>query len=125
MAAVDSSKVLRGTASGQEAGADAMLVTGQVDQKGRRKGTKTMQTIRVLERTGKDGMLHLDIPLGKPEAEFEVVVVVQPKETSARAGTLEERGWPPGYFENTFGSITDETFVRPLQGELPKPVELE
>jgi hypothetical protein len=29
-----------------------------------------MQTIRVLEKTGKDGTLHLKIPLGKPEAEL-------------------------------------------------------
>jgi hypothetical protein len=27
--------------------------------------------------------------------------------------TPEQLGWPPGYFEATFGSITDETFVRP------------
>lgn len=39
--------------------------------------------------------------------------------------TLEERGWPPGYFENTFGSIDDETFVRQPQGELPKPVSFD
>jgi hypothetical protein len=84
-----------------------------------------MQTIRVREKTGKDGILHLDIPMGKPYAEFEVVLVVQPKEAPSSAGTPEDRGWPPGYFENTFGSITDETFVRPPQGELPKPVELE
>jgi hypothetical protein len=92
---------------------------------GRNKGAIAMQTIRVLEKTGKDGTLHLDIPLGKPETEFEVVVVVQPKETSAGTGTPEERGWPPGYFENTFGSITDETFIRAAQGDLPKPVEFE
>ncbi len=41
------------------------------------------------------------------------------------AATPEGNAWPPGYFENTFGSITDETFERPPQGELPKPVELE
>jgi hypothetical protein len=93
--------------------------------KGGRKGTMTMQTIRVLERTGKDGMLHLNIPLGKPETEFEVVVVVQPKDPSTVVDTPEQRGWPPGYFESTFGSITDETFFRHPQGELPKPVELE
>ena len=81
-----------------------------------------MQTIRVREKTGKDGMLSLRIPLGKPEAEYEVLVVVQPTTT---ATTPEERGWPPGYFEKTFGSIGDETFVRPPQGELPKPVELD
>lgn len=76
-----------------------------------------MQTIRVREKTGKDGTLSLRIPLGTPEAEFEVLVVVQPL-----TATPEERGWPPGYFDRTFGSIQDETFVRPPQGELPKPV---
>jgi len=84
-----------------------------------------MHTIRVLEKTGKDGTLHLDIPLGKPESEFEVVVVLQPAETAVNVGNPEERGWPPGYFEATYGSITDETFSRPPQGGLPKPVELE
>jgi hypothetical protein len=81
-----------------------------------------MQTIRVLEKTGKDGMLSLRIPLGKPEAEYEVLVVVQPR---SGATTPEERGWPPGYFENTFGAIADDTFVRPPQGELPRPVEFD
>jgi len=75
-----------------------------------------METIRVLEKTGKDGALHLHIPLGKPEAEFEVVVIVQPK--------AETSSWPPGYFDLA-GSITDETFLRHPQGELPKPVDLE
>jgi len=79
-----------------------------------------MQTIHVVEKTGKDGTLLLRIPLGKPEAEYDVVVIVQPREASGGA-TAEERGWPPGYFENTFGSITDETFERPPQGQLPKP----
>jgi hypothetical protein len=79
-----------------------------------------MQTVRVLEKTCKVGMLSLRIPLGQPEAEFEVLVVLQPR---AAATTPEERGWPPAYFENTYGSIDDETFLRPLQGELPKPAE--
>jgi hypothetical protein len=42
-----------------------------------------MQTIRVLEKTTQDGTLHLSIPLGQPNAAFEVVVVVQPQETLA------------------------------------------
>ena len=61
-------------------------------------------------------------PLGKPEAEYEVLVVVQPR---AAATTPDEHGWPPGYFEKTFGSIDDESFVRPPQGELPRPVDLD
>ena len=80
-----------------------------------------MQTIRALEKTGKDGMLSLRIPLGEPETEYEVLVVVQPKGT---ATTPDDRGWPPGYFDLA-GSIDDETFVRPPQGEMPRPVELD
>jgi hypothetical protein len=80
-----------------------------------------MQTIRVTEKTGKDGTLSLCIPLGTPEAEYEVVVVVHQSST----GVPEDRGWPPGYFDKTFGSIDDETFVRPPQGELPKPVDFD
>ena len=84
-----------------------------------------MQTVRFQQKTGKDGILLLRIPLGQPETQFDVVVVAQPNEMPAKELTPEERGWPPGYFEQTFGSITDETFVRHPQGELPKPVELE
>ncbi len=81
-----------------------------------------METIRVLQKTGKDGTLHLHIPLGQPEAEFEVVVVVQPKPPGSNP--VDEGGWPPGYFDLA-GSIADESFVRPPQGELPKAVDLE
>ena len=80
-----------------------------------------MQTIRVLEKTGKDGMLSLRIPLGRPDAEYEVLVVVQPKTAE---GPVDERGWPRGYFDLA-GSIDDETFFRHPQGELPKPVEFD
>ncbi len=79
-----------------------------------------METIRVLEKTGKDGALHLHIPLGKAEAEYEVVVVVQPKSP----GSTEDHSWPPGYFDLA-GSITDETFARPPQGKLPRSVDME
>lgn len=75
-----------------------------------------METIRMLEKTGKDGVLDLHIPIGKPDVECEVVVTVQPK--------TQERSWPLGYFDLA-GSITDETFVRHPQGEVPRPVELE
>ncbi len=71
-----------------------------------------MKTIQLVEKTDKDGALSLRIPLGKPEVEWEVVVVVQPKSPSL---TVDDRGWPAGYFERTFGSIDDETFVRPPQ----------
>ena len=88
-------------------------------------GELAMQAMNISERTGKDGVLHVSVPLGTPDAVYDVVVVVQPKETKPVAGSPEELGWPPGYFERTFGSITDETFERPPQGEMPKPVDFD
>jgi hypothetical protein len=79
-----------------------------------------METVRILERAGKDGILNLRIPVQSPETEYEVVIFVQPID-----GPATEGGWPPGYFENTAGSIADETFVRQPQGEYSKPVNLE
>jgi hypothetical protein len=74
-----------------------------------------------MEKTGKDGTLALRIPLGKPETEYDVVLVLQP----TTASSPKDRGWPPGYFEQTFGSISDETFERPPQGAMPRPVEFD
>jgi hypothetical protein len=74
-----------------------------------------MQTIHVLERTGADGVLHVRIPLGRAEAEYEVVVVVQPR-VGAGKGTPEERGWPPGFFEKTAGAWQGE-LERAPQGD--------
>jgi hypothetical protein len=81
------------------------------------------QTLRVTERTGKDGVLHVSIPLGAPEADFEVTLVVRPKMTEPSPAAHDRAGWSPDYFDLA-GSIDDETFVRPPQGELPKPVEM-
>jgi hypothetical protein len=89
---------------------------------------RSMQTLRVSEKSGADGVLHLRVPVGQANAEFEAVIVLQPKapaQSTATAGTPEERGWPPGYFERTFGSIDDETFERAPQGELPTPVDFD
>ena len=76
-----------------------------------------MNTIVLHSRSGSDSKLHLEVPVDQPDTEFEVEVVVRPKKR-------EGNGWPPGYFD-LFGSIDDETFVRPPQGELPPPMEIE
>jgi hypothetical protein len=54
-------------------------------------------------------------------------VKVEPLTTQQDSPTQpsETMGWPAGYFEQTFGSITDDTFDRPVQGDLPKAVDLE
>jgi len=65
-----------------------------------------MHTIQTNQRTGDDGALSLRIPLGQPDTEFEVVVIVQAKSSASNPRL------PPGYFD-LLGSIDDETFVAP------------
>lgn len=39
--------------------------------------------------------------------------------TPSKSKTPEELGWPPGYFEQTYGSFKDEPLERGSQGEYP------
>ena len=66
--------------------------------------------------TGPDGVLHLDVPLGRPDTAYEVEVVLHPRPAG---GAL-----PPAYFD-LIGSVDDDTFVVHRQPPLPPPVELE
>lgn len=63
-----------------------------------------MRAIQARGRTGADGVLHLSIPVGTPETDFEVVVNLYPHMTDI--------DWHK-YVEETAGSITDETFFGP------------
>jgi hypothetical protein len=65
------------------------------------------------------GVIHLDIPVGAGGG-YDVQVVVTPNpgtNGTIRKPTPEELGWPPGYFENAFDTITDPAFERGDQGE--------
>lgn len=75
-----------------------------------------MRVIQTSVTADAEGVLRLAIPVGAAGASFDIAVVVEAKPTANGPGhkpTLEELGWPPGYFEKTFGSITDEAFVAP------------
>jgi hypothetical protein len=84
----------------------------------------TMKTIQMTGKTGPDGVLHVNVPIGTAETEFDVVVILQPKQTPT-TDSPESRGWPPGFFEKTAGSITDPTFRRHEQGEFEKRLDFE
>jgi hypothetical protein len=58
-----------------------------------------MDSIKIRSHVGKDGILHLDIPLGITDREVEIMVIYQPIEISKQQKTPEELGWPPGFFE--------------------------
>lgn len=79
-----------------------------------------MTTIRLTATAGPDGVVRLAVPVGEAGGEYEVVLT--PKETVPPTKTPEELGWPPGYIENTFGSIDDESFVAPPRSKMSRPV---
>lgn len=69
--------------------------------------------------TVRQGVVELEDGAALPDGtHVNVEPVARPKQGEAT-------GWPPGYFDQTFGSISDETFMRPPQGELPEAVDLE
>lgn len=74
-----------------------------------------MQTIEMRAKVGKDGTLHLNLPLGEGEAEREVIVTVRP---AARAATSPEE-WQR-FVTETRGAWQGEPLVRPGQGEYEK-----
>jgi hypothetical protein len=84
-----------------------------------------MRTIQLQSRVGADGMLRLQVPVGVTNTDLEVIVIVQPRSPEATPSTPTERGWPPGFFKQTAGSIQDEMFKRHPQGGYGKRLELE
>ena len=60
-----------------------------------------METINIRSRSDADGILHLDVPVFLSDAEFTITIeAVEP----ASQGF----GYPPGFFEQTYGSCQDD-----------------
>lgn len=66
-----------------------------------------------------DGVLRLKVPAGFANADLDVTLEVSSAGTNGRPPTPEELGWPPGFFEETFGAWEGEPLERPDQGEFP------
>jgi hypothetical protein len=84
-----------------------------------------MQSIKLCSHVGADGILHLEIPVGMTDKEMEVVVIYQQIEPLAPSKIPEELGWPPGFFEQTAGSLADDPIQRYPQGEYEARESLE
>lgn len=82
-----------------------------------------MKTLETVQHAGPDCLLRLTIPVEEPNRSYRIVVVYEPEQAIASPSTA--LGWPEGYFEQTAGSITDETFVRPSMGEDVERLSLE
>ncbi len=76
-------------------------------------GGRKMHRLVVQSRVGSDGILHIDIPLGKEDADREVQVTIDPVRRVSSSMTQDE--WRQFVME-TAGRITDPTFVRHEQG---------
>ncbi|WP_445628535.1 hypothetical protein [Nostoc sp. DSM 114167] len=69
-----------------------------------------MDSIKIRLHVGKDGILHLDIPVEMPDTEIEVTVTIQ-------RVTPQQRGWMPGFFEEVIGGWVGKPLERAEQGE--------
>ena len=76
-----------------------------------------MQSITLNSRVGQDGVLKLSVPLGLPGVEMEVMIIIQPVTQPQPSEMPDGLGWPPAFFEHTFGCLRDESLVREPQGE--------
>lgn len=74
-------------------------------------------SIVLATKSGPDGTLHLDIPVGSPDADYEVEVVV-------RRIPATGKDWPAGYAE-LFNSVEDDSFDVPAQPPMPPAVGME
>jgi hypothetical protein len=68
-----------------------------------------MVTIPLKTRLQADGILNLRVATGLPEADVEVVVIVQPVETCVQT-------WPKNFFLETYGAFADHPIDRGNQG---------
>ena len=58
-----------------------------------------MESIKVRQRVGQDGILHLEIPVGLTDRDIEVMVIYQPVQTDTFAGLS---------LEDLYGICTDD-----------------
>ncbi len=76
-----------------------------------------MKSIKLNKKVGIDEILHLDIPVEITNTEVEIMVIYQPLESPTQQNTPEELGYPPGFFEQTYGSCADNPIVIDSEGE--------
>ena len=80
-----------------------------------------MRRIETTVTVAAGGSATLDEPLRLPAGRHRVVVLVAEPPAEAR----DECGWPLGFFEETYGSLADDSLSRPEQGEAQECEALE
>lgn len=78
-----------------------------------------METVKLTSRAGSDGVLHLEVPVGIPDADVEILVVfhvVAANQTETHP-VQEADGWPPGFLDQVYGGWQGEPLERADQGD--------
>jgi len=82
-----------------------------------------MNTIRLQQYVGDDGILKLEVPAGITQRTLDVLVVLHPLATTPVE--LDERGWPVGFFERLDSIEADDVVERGAQPPLDVRDEME
>ncbi len=79
-----------------------------------------MQSVTLKAHVGEDGKLTIELP-EFTGAEVEIIYTVQKMTDESR----DALGWPIGYFEETYGILSDDPIERGDQGhfEVREPLE--
>lgn len=72
-----------------------------------------MPSVTLYSHVGADGVLTLRPPAEFKDADVEVVVTIKPTTDDDLEALAQSNGWPPGFFEQTFGSLKDFPEIDP------------
>lgn len=64
-----------------------------------------------------DGMLTVLMQTGLLNTEVEIELRIKPVKTYPPNATPEDLGWPPGFFEQTYGILADDPMELPDNSE--------
>lgn len=70
-----------------------------------------MEAIKFTTRVGEDGLVQLRLPAEMSNQEVELILVVQAQQQDDVI-SVDEYGWPIGFFERTYGALADDPIER-------------
>ena len=80
-----------------------------------------MEIVKLKAHVDKDGILKLEVPIGMPARDIEVVLIVE----TTQSTEVDANGWPVRFFDRTYGSLADDPLIRPSQLPLEHREQLE
>lgn len=70
-----------------------------------------MENIQLKTQIGEDGILRVQMPATVKNTHLEVLIVFQPTTDTTEAKTVRKQGWPPDFFNRTWGSCADAPII--------------